>query len=80
MQLVVEGVVTSIQVIEKGDKEVTEFYLAQQGERQQVQVRMDGNQFDRFELFEKAKFAGRLMAWKTRDAVGMMVINAEPVA
>lgn len=74
MKIAVEGVVTSIEVKTKGDKPVTELLLAQQGEREQVKVRLEGNRSDDFSLYEVANFVGRLLIWKQRDSVGTMVL------
>lgn len=74
MRVSVEGVITSIEIKEKDDKTNTELLLAQQGEKTQVTVRIPGNVADMFSLFEVTNFTGRLMMWKTRDAVGSMVM------
>lgn len=74
MVVTVEGLVTSIEKKQKEEKVYTEILLAQKGEQQQVRVRLDGDQTQMFEEFEKATFFGRLMSWRTREGVGMMVM------
>lgn len=78
MIVTVEGVITSKERIEKikDNKTVvsTELLLAQPGEKLQTPIRLDGDKTSDFELFQPAHFTGELLAWKTRDAVGMMVM------
>lgn len=74
MKVTVEGAITSIEVKTKDEKPVTELLLAQQGEREQVVVRMSGKRDEDFTLFQMKEFSGRLMAWKQRDGIGMMVL------
>lgn len=78
MIVTVEGVITSKERLEKtkDDKKVisTELLLAQPGEKMQTPIRLQGDQTANFELFQPAHFTGELLTWKTRDAVGMMVM------
>lgn len=80
MQVTVKGVITSIVRKEKvADNEIkvsTELLLAQQGEKEQVAVRLPGDQLEDWKsyLYQPAEFFGRLMTWKTRDGIGSMVM------
>lgn len=74
-----EGVITSKELKVKPDKDgkskkSTELLLAQPGEKVQAVVRLPGDQIDAYEVFERAAFTGQLMAWSTRDGVGMMIM------
>lgn len=83
MRVTVEGVITSIeQDVKRGsegnpDKKITKLLLAQKGEKQQVEVRLPGHVEKEYDLFHVQAFNGRLLSWKTRDGVGMMVSIAE---
>ncbi|MDY8049659.1 hypothetical protein UY416_25550 [Paenibacillus polymyxa] len=81
MIVTIEGVITSKERIEKikDNKTVvsTELLLAQPGEKVQTAVRLDGDMTGNYELFEVNVFKGQLLAWRTRDSVGMMVIVRE---
>lgn len=74
MKVTVEGVITSIEQKSKEDKKFTEILLAQKGEKMQVTVRVPGHVEKNYSVFEVADFTGRLMMWKTRDAVGSMIM------
>lgn len=74
MQVMVEGVITSIEEKSKEDKDFTELLLAQKGEKVQVAVRIPGKHGNDFEPFQIESFKGRLMQWKTRDGIGSMVL------
>lgn len=74
MQVTVKGVITSIQERKKDDREYTELYLAQPGERNQVAVRLNGHRANSFQPFDVQEFTGTLMIWKTRDGVGTLVM------
>lgn len=74
MQVTVEGVVTSIEQATKDEKKFTVLMLAQKGEQQQVKVRLAGHCAANYSEFQVATITGRLMTWKTRDGVGMMVM------
>ena len=74
MRVTVEGVVTSIELKKKDDKTSTELLLAQQGQKEQVTVRLHEDQTQMFALWEVNKFEGRLMTWQTRQGVGSMVM------
>lgn len=74
MVVSVEGLITSVEKKEKDGKVYTELLLAQKGEQTQVKVRLDGDQAQNYAEFECNSFMGRLMAWRTRDGVGMMVL------
>jgi hypothetical protein len=74
MKVMVEGAITSIEVKTKDDKPITEILLAQQGEREQVKVRLDGDRSDDFDLFQMESFSGRLMLWSQRNGVGSLVM------
>lgn len=73
MRVTVQGIVTSVENRTRDEKNYTEILLAQKGEQQQVKVRLPGHVADRYSEFELAEFTGNLIAWKTRDGVGMMV-------
>jgi hypothetical protein len=74
----VEGVITSKEIItketDKGPKISTELLLAQTGEKTLMPIRLEGDKVKNFELYKQGKFTGELLTWKTRDAVGMMVM------
>ncbi|MFD3274591.1 hypothetical protein ACE3MS_31345 [Paenibacillus dendritiformis] len=74
MVVTVEGIITSVEKKEKDGKVFTELLLAQKGEQNQVKVRLDGDQAQQYSEFERNSFMGRLMSWRTRDGVGMMVL------
>lgn len=74
MVVTVEGIITSVEKKEKDGKVFTELLLAQKGEQNQVKVRLDGDQAQHYSEFERNSFMGRLMSWRTRDGVGMMVL------
>jgi len=74
MKVTVEGIITSIEQKSKDDKKYTEVLMAQKGEKMQITVRIPGHVEKAYSLFEVAMFTGRLMMWKTRDAVGSMVM------
>lgn len=74
MIVTVEGVVTSIGVAKKDEKTITEILIAQQGEREQVKARYDGDRQSVTELFSPICVTGRLMMWKTRDGVGTLLL------
>lgn len=73
VKVTVSGIITSIEEKTKDDKMFTDILLAQKGEKVQVAVRVPGHAEKDYSLFEIATFEGRLLAWKTRDGVGMMV-------
>lgn len=73
MVVTVEGIVTSVEKKEKNGEFFTELLLAQKGEQNQVRVRLSGDQTHQYSEFERSTISGRLMSWKTRDGVGMMV-------
>lgn len=81
MIVTVEGLITSKEIKKKlkDNKEVvsTELLLAQPGEKVQTPIRLDGDQLEDYELLTPGHFTGRLMAWSTRDGVGMMVMVSE---
>lgn len=70
----VEGHITSIEEKVKDDKEITELMLAQQGQKEQIVVRLKGLKAENYTLFEIAEFTGRLMTWKQREGIGSMVM------
>lgn len=70
----VEGLITSVQRQKKDDKVSTLILLAQKGEREQIAVKLPGDQTAIYSELELNKFSGRLMLWKTRDGVGSMVL------
>lgn len=74
MVVTVEGIITSVEKKEKDGKVFTELLLAQKGEQNQVKVRLDGDQAQQYSELERNSFMGRLMSWRTRDGVGMMVL------
>ncbi|MNV55671.1 hypothetical protein D3C71_1479110 [compost metagenome] len=74
MVVTVEGHVTSIQEKTKDDKDYTELMLAQQGEKEQIVVRLKKHVADEYSLFEIGNFTGRLMTWKQREGIGSMVM------
>lgn len=77
MRVKVEGVITSIEQKTKGDKKFTELLLAQQGQKEQVQVRLPGHVEKHFSLYEVLEVAGRLMIWTLREGTGNMVMADE---
>ncbi|MNW44036.1 hypothetical protein D3C74_212510 [compost metagenome] len=76
MRVEVEGLLTSVGIKEKEGKKSTELLLAQKGEKEQVTVRLEGDQQKLYEgkLLTNHKFAGRLMTWASRNGVGSMVM------
>lgn len=74
MKVTVEGLITSIEQKSKEDKKFTELLLAQQGEKLQVSVRLQGHVANDYAPLEMNTFTGRLMTWTQRDGVGMMVM------
>lgn len=74
MRVEVEGVITSIEEKVKEEKDYTEIMIAQKGIKEQVAVRLDGKVSDRFDLFEVARFSGRLITWKMREGIGSLVL------
>ncbi|MNJ26033.1 hypothetical protein D3C77_204980 [compost metagenome] len=74
MIVTVEGHVTSIEDRTKDDKEFTELMLAQQGQKEQIVIRLKGHKSENFSMFEIAEFTGRLMTWKQREGIGSMVM------
>lgn len=74
MKVTVEGLVTSIAEKTKDEKKYTELFLVQGGEREQVNVRLQGHIGERFEELEKVSFTGRLMTWRQREGIGSMVM------
>lgn len=79
MVVTVEGLVTSIELVKKEDKKSTTLLLAQKGEREQVAVRLPGDQTAMYEELERNTFTGRLMAWTQgrNNQIGMMVMVEE---
>lgn len=77
MKVTVEGIITSIEQKSKEDKKFTEILLAQKGEKVQIKVRIPGHVGQNYDEFEVAQFTGRLMLWKTRDAVDSMIMLDE---
>lgn len=77
MRVKVEGVITSIEQKTKGDKKFTELLLAQQGMKEQVQVRLPGHVEKHFSLYQVLEVAGRLMIWTLREGTGNMVMVDE---
>lgn len=77
MVVTIEGVITSKELVKKikDNEEVlsTKLLLAQPGEKIQAAVRLEGDQTDNFEIFERKEFTGQLLTWRTRDGVDMMV-------
>lgn len=85
MRVTVEGVITSIDIKktirENVEKISTELLLAQQGEKEQVTIRLNGDVRSSFKLFIPELFSGRLMTWTTRNGVGSMImVEDEPQA
>lgn len=76
MKITVEGLLTSVAPHEKDGKKSTELFLAQQGEREQVKVRVEGDLVKTYteKMLTTQKFTGRLMTWNQRNGVGSMVI------
>lgn len=74
MIVTVEGHITSIEEKTKEEKKMTELLIAQQGQREQIPVRLEGHVAKLFTLFETNKFTGRLMTWKQREGIGTMVL------
>lgn len=74
MRLTVEGTVTSIEVKSKNDKTFTELLLAQDGQKEQVTIRLDGDLSANYDRWTMEQFTGRLMTWATRNGVGSMVM------
>lgn len=74
MQIMVEGVITSIEQKSKDEKKYTELLLAQKGEKVQAKIRIPGHVAQQYSEFEVANFSGRLMTWNTRNGVDMMVM------
>lgn len=77
MLVTVEGIVTSIEEKEKDDKKFTELMIAQKGERIQVLARIPGHVASQYSVFEVVNLNGRLITWKTRDGIGMMLMCDE---
>lgn len=74
MVVTVEGTITSVQVVAKENKLMTNLLLVQKGEKEQVAIRLDGDQSSLYEEMEKQTFTGRLMTWTTRNGIGSMVM------
>lgn len=76
MRVIVEGLLTSVEVKEKDGKKSTELLLAQPGEREQVRVRVDGDLGKSYmdKMLVNHTFSGRLMIWQQRNGVGSMVM------
>ena len=68
MRVTVEGTVMEISEMKDGRYTVA---LYQQGESQLCRVRVKSNGY---EVGEKASYSGRLVAWRTRDGIGLMVL------
>lgn len=84
MIVTVDGTITSkeLKKKEQEDKSVkvsTELLLAQPGDKILTPIRLEGDQLEQYDLFERASFTGQLLGWKTRDGVGMMVMVREEV-
>lgn len=79
MVVTVEGLITSIEVVKKDDKKYTTLLLAQKGEKEQVTVRLSGDQSNLFTELERNTFTGRLMTWTQgrNNLVNSMVIVQE---
>jgi hypothetical protein len=79
MRVTIEGVITSIEEdVKQGqdgrpDRKITKLLLAQKGEKMQTEVRLPGHVGNGYSEFDQASFTGDLMAWKTRDGVGMLI-------
>lgn len=74
MIVTVEGLITSIKTERKDNKDQTTVYLVQEGEREQVVVRLPGDKSNLYTTLERCSFVGRLINWKTRDGIGSMVL------
>lgn len=74
MIVTVDGVITSIAQREKEGKKSTELLLVQEGEKEQVTVRLNDHVAEMFSKFEQQTFTGRLMTWAGRNGVGSMVM------
>lgn len=76
MRVTVQGLLTSVEVKSKENKKSTELLLAQQGEKEQVVVRLEGDLSKGYQenLLTPLEFSGRLMQWQTRNGVGSMVM------
>lgn len=74
MFVTVEGHITSIEEKTKDDKDYTELMLAQQGQKEQVVIRLRGHKEQDYSLWEIAQFQGRLMFWKLSEGIGSMVM------
>ncbi|WP_036720555.1 hypothetical protein [Paenibacillus sp. JCM 10914] len=78
MIVTVEGVITSKELktkdTDKGPVLSTELLLAQPGEKMQTAVRLQGDKRELYDIYEKNDFTGQLIAWPSRDGVGMMVM------
>ncbi|WP_172200899.1 hypothetical protein [Saccharibacillus qingshengii] len=79
MIVTVDGTITSKELKKKemdggAIKTSTELLLAQPGEKTLITIRLEGDQVESYDLFTPETFTGQLLSWKTRDAVGMMVM------
>lgn len=76
MRVTVEGMLTSVEVKSKENKKSTELLLCQQGEKEQVVVRLEGDLSKGYveKMLTHHVFSGRLMQWQTRNGVGSMVM------
>lgn len=76
MFVTVEGLITSIEVVKKEDKKFTTLLLAQKGEKEQVSVRLPGDQSKLYTELERNTFSGRLMTWTQgrNNQVGTMIM------
>jgi hypothetical protein len=78
MKVTVEGVVTSIALkesIRDNEKRIsTELLLAQENQKEQVTIRLNGDLRNAFKLWKQEIFTGRLMTWTTRNGVGSMIM------
>lgn len=75
MKVAVEGIVMEVQKGEKDGKEHYTAMLYQPGERELIRVRLDSSAKDKYGEGERVTMIGRLIFWRTRDAVDYMIMQ-----
>lgn len=77
MIVTVEGTITSIDLKVKEGKESTELLLAQDKQKEQITIRLNGDLRNFFTQWKPQVFTGRLMAWSARNGVGSMIMVSD---
>ncbi|WP_138756551.1 hypothetical protein [Paenibacillus sinopodophylli] len=77
MIVTVTGTITSIDLRVKEGKESTELLLAQDKQKEQITIRLNGDLQEYFKQWTPQTFTGRLMAWGQRNGVGSMIMISD---